>query len=295
MEQIFTPLFLDLLGIYILMGVSWYIPASCGQFSFGHCGLIGIAAYFSGAITMLFGLPLWIAVIAGMLVSCVVGMVFSMVGLKSKDIYAAIMTLALAQIAIVAFKAVPQTGGVMGFLVTPKVTPVIVWIGVAVCLIFVWRIEHSRLGRTFEAIKSSNIVSSTLGLNTTYYKLISFGIGGAFAGMAGVFYSHTVSFIEPSTFAIWLTVMSFTFALVGGWETMWGAVLGAIFLTFLLEIFRFANEWRQSIYALLIMIVLAFRPSGIITKYNIRKFESYLSMVSRKIIPARKNSARVSQ
>ena len=291
MEQFFTPLFLDLLGIYILMGVSWYIPASCGQFSFGHCGLIGIAAYLSGAITMLFGLPLWLAVVTGMLAACFAGMAFSMVGLKSKDIYAAIMTLALAQIAIVVFKALPATGGVMGFLVTPEVTPAIVWIGVAVCLIVVWRIEHSRLGRTFEAIKSSNIVSSTLGLNTTYYKLIAFGVGGAFAGLAGVFYSHTVSFIEPSTFAIWLTVMSFTFALVGGWETMWGAVLGAIFLTFLLEIFRFANEWRQSIYALLIMIVLAFRPSGIITGYNIRKLEKYLYDVGHKIILTSKKDA----
>jgi branched-chain amino acid transport system permease protein len=289
MEQIFTPLFLDLLGIYILMGVSWYIPASCGQFSFGHCGLIGIAAYLSGAITMLLGLPLWVAIAAGMLASCGAGMLFSAVGLKSKDIYAAIMTLALAQIAIVVFKALPQTGGVMGFLVDPKVTPQIVWIGVAICLIITWRIEHSRLGRTFEAIKSSNIVSSTLGLNTMYYKLISFGIGGAMAGLAGVFYSHTVSFIEPGTFAIWLTVMSFTFALVGGWETMWGAVLGAIFLTFLLEIFRFANEWRQLIYGLLIMIVLAFRPMGIITGSNMRKMEKYLSDVGHKILrPAKK-------
>lgn len=288
MEQVFTPLFLDLLGIYVLMGVSWYIPASCGQFSFGHCGLIGIAAYLSGALTMLFGMPLWVAIVAGMLASCATGMLFSMVGLKSKDMYAAIMTLALAQIAMVVFKALPETGGVMGFLVTQSVTPEIVWIGVAVCLIVTWRIEHSRLGRTYEAIKKSNVVSSTLGLNTTYYKLIAFGIGGAFAGLAGVFYAHTISFIEPTTFAIWLTIMSFTFALVGGWETMWGAVLGAIFLTFLLEIFRFANEWRQLIYALLILIVLAFRPTGMVTRQNMRQLEKSMVDLGRKLIPASK-------
>jgi branched-chain amino acid transport system permease protein len=269
-ENLTTPLFLDLLGINILLGVSWYIPASCGQFSFGHCGLIGIAAYLSGALTTLLGLPFSIAILAGIVVSGVTGALFSAIGLKSKDIYAAIMTLALAQIAVVAFKAISATGGIMGFLVTPKVTPSIVWAGVALCLLFTWRLERSRLGRTFEAIKTSNIVSATLGLNTTYFKILAFGIGGGMAGLAGVFYAHCISWIEPQTFTIWLTVMSFTFALVGGWETMWGAVLGAMLLTFLLEVFRFASIWRPLIYGLLIMIVLAFRPSGLITRENVR-------------------------
>ena len=67
-----TPLFLDLLGIYVLMGVSWYIPASCGQFSFGHAGLMGIAAYLSGAMTTLLGFPFYIALIAGMVMSCLI-------------------------------------------------------------------------------------------------------------------------------------------------------------------------------------------------------------------------------
>jgi branched-chain amino acid transport system permease protein len=265
-----TPLFLDLLGIYILMGVSWYIPASCGQFSFGQSGLIGIAAYLSGAMTTLLDLPFSLAIIAGMAISCIAGMIFSAVGLKSKDIYAAIMTLALAQIAIVVFKAIPITRGIMGFLVTPKVTPLMVWVAVVICLAFTWRLENSRLGRTFEAIKESNIVSATLGVNTTYFKIIAFGIGGAMAGLAGVFYAHCISWIEPHTFAIWLTVMSFTFAMVGGWETMWGAVAGAILLTFLLEVFRFASIWRPLIYGVLIIVVLAFRPSGLITRGNVR-------------------------
>jgi len=279
-ESFITPLFLDLLGIYILMGVSWYIPASCGQFSFGHCGLIGIAAYLSGALTTILGLPFFVALIAGMGISSLAGILFSAIGLKSKDVYAAIMTLALAQIAIVVFKAVPATGGVMGFLVVPKVTPVIVWVGVAFCLVFTWRLENSRLGRTFEAIKTSNIVSATLGLNTTYYKIVAFGIGGAMAGLAGVFYAHCISWIEPHTFALWVTVMSFTFALVGGWETMWGAVAGAIFLTFLLEIFRFAAVWRLLIYGLLIMIVLSFRPTGLITRGNVHSVGRLFSKVS---------------
>ncbi len=182
-----TPLFLDLLGIYVLMGVSWYIPASCGQFSFGHAGLMGIAAYLSGAMTTILGLPFSIALIAGMGISCLAGIVFSAVGLKSKDVYAAIMTLALAQIAVVVFKAMRATGGIMGFLVTPKVTPLIVWVAVVLCLVFTWRLENSRLGRTFEAIKSSNIVSSTLGLNTIYYKIIAFGLGGGLLAGLGFF------------------------------------------------------------------------------------------------------------
>ncbi|MCP4625505.1 MAG: branched-chain amino acid ABC transporter permease [bacterium] len=280
MSAFISPLFLDLLGIYILMGVSWYIPASCGQFSFGHCGLIGLAAYFSGALTTIYGLPLVIGLIAGMAISCLAGIVFSAIGLKSKDMYAAIMTLALAQIALVVFKIVPVTGGVMGFLVDAQVTPLIVWTGVIICLIFTWRVENSRLGRTFKAIKASNMVSGTLGLNTTYYKIIAFAIGGAMAGLAGVFYAHCISWIEPHTFAIWLTVVSFTFALVGGWETMWGAVVGAIFLTFLLEALRFFSEWRELIYGILVISVLNFRPTGLITTKNVRDFRQFISKFS---------------
>jgi branched-chain amino acid transport system permease protein len=290
-ENFTTPLFLDLLGINILLGVSWYIPASCGQFSFGHCGLIGIAAYLSGALTTLLGFPFSVSILAGMGVSGLAGGLFSAIGLKSKDIYAAIMTLALAQIAIVAFKAIPATGGVMGFLVTPKVTPSIVWSGVVLCLLFTWRLERSRLGRAFEAIKASNIVSATLGLNTTYFKILAFGLGGAMAGLAGVFYAHCISWIEPQTFTIWMTVMSFTFALVGGWETMWGAAAGALLLTFLLEAFRFANIWRPLIYGLLIMVVLAFRPSGLITRDNVRSAERLLS---RFFLSRRKENGKTS-
>jgi len=278
MSAFISPLFLDLLGIYILMGVSWYIPASCGQFSFGHCGLIGIAAYVSGALTTVFGLPLVVGIISGMAISCIAGIVFSAIGLKSKDMYAAIMTLALAQIALVVFKIVPVTGGVMGFLVEAKVTPLTVWIGVAICLIFTWRLENSRLGRIFQAIKASNMVSGTLGLNTTYYKIIAFAIGGAMAGLAGVFYAHCILWIEPHTFAIWLTVVSFTFALVGGWETMWGAVVGAILLTFLLEALRVFSQWRELIYGILVISVLNFRPTGLITKKNIRDLRQLISL-----------------
>jgi len=281
MEQFFTPLFLDLLGIYILMGVSWYIPASCGQFSFGHAGLIGLAAYLSGALTTIVGLPFALAVVAGMAISCLAGGFFSAVGLRSTDIYAAIMCLALAQIALVVFKSVPVTGGVMGFLVTPKATPRIVWLGVALCLLFTWRLENSRLGRTFEAIKESNKVSATLGINTTYYKIIAFAIGGAMAGLAGVFYAHSISWIEPHTFGIWLTVLSLTYALVGGWETMWGAVAGALLLTFLLEVFRFAQTWRLLIYGATIIVVLNFRPSGLITRNNVRAVGRIFSRISR--------------
>ena len=69
-------------------------------------------------------------------------MIFSAIGLKSKDAYAAIMTLALAQIAVVAFKAIPATGGVMGFLVNPIATPGTVWTGVLACLLFTYRLEN---------------------------------------------------------------------------------------------------------------------------------------------------------
>ena len=276
MDAFLSPLFLDLLGIYILMGVSWYVPASCGQFSFGHCGLIGIAAYLSGALTTLLGFSFPVALLAGMAASCFAGALFSAIGLKSKDMCAAIMTLALAQIATVVFKSVEVTGGVMGFLVEAKISPLTVWTGVAACLIVTWRIENSRLGRIFEAIKISNLVTATLGFNTTYYKIIAFSIGGAMAGMAGVFYAHCINWIEPQTFAIWLTVASFTYALVGGWETMWGAVAGAVFLTFLLEALRVFADWRGLVFGVLVIVVLNVRPMGLLTRKNVRDFSRLL-------------------
>src|SRR4030042_3367391 len=107
MDSFLTPLFLDVLGINTLFAVSWFIPATCGQFSFGHCGLIGLGSYLSGAMTTLMGLPFYMAVIAGMGISCLSGMLFSTIGLRSNDNTAAIMTLALAQIAVVVFKVLP--------------------------------------------------------------------------------------------------------------------------------------------------------------------------------------------
>ena len=102
------------------------------------------------------------------------------------------------------------------------------------------------------------------------------------AGLAGVLYAHCISWIEPNTFGLWLTVMAFTFTLVGGWETMWGPVAGAIFLTLLLEVFRFAAVWRQLIYGSLTIVVLFFRPSGLLTRSTVSSVEQLFSKIRIK-------------
>ena len=138
---------------------------------------------------------------------------------------------------------------------------------------FFIRQKNSRVGRAFSAINMDEDAASSMGVNVTYYKVLSFTQGAIISGFAGALYAHVMSYISPGDFSYHRVVEVLTYTVFGGSEVVIGAVFGAISLTLLPELLRVISEYRYMIYGLLMVAMMYYRPQGIIDQHMIRWFK----------------------
>lgn len=278
----------------IILAISVYVPLSSGQLSLGSAGFMGIGAYTSALLTINFDLPIYVGVIAGALVAGVLGILIGIPALRLSGIYLAIATLGLGEVIRVIFinwesltkgavglSGVPQIGreiltfardlgfdpATIGlknnqfvflsiFIILLIITVFIIW--------FVMRQKKSRVGRAFSSIEMDEKAAESMGINITYFKVLSFTQGAFFAGLAGALFAHVMGYISPSDFAYHRAVEILIFTVFGGSEVILGSVFGAFFLTIMPEFLRAVAEYRYIIYGILLIILMAVRPQGII-------------------------------
>ena len=289
--------------INILLALSVYIPLSSGQLSLGSAGFMGIGAYTSTLLTIHYDLPIFLGVMVGGAVAGMVGIIIGVPSLRLSGVFLAIATLGFGEVMRVIFinmesvtqgavgiSGVPQIGRsilefmkgigfdpmVLGlrnnqfaylavFLVLLVITILVVW--------FVHRQKTSRVGRAFASIQMDERAAEAMGINLTYFKVLSFAQGAVLAGFAGALFAHVMGYISPSDFAYHRAVEILIFTVFGGSEVILGSIFGAIFLTWLPEILRFISEYRYIIYGILLIIIMAVRPQGIIDAHLIKKFK----------------------
>ena len=253
------------LGINLILALSLYFPLSAGQLSLGQGGFMAIGAYLSAWLTATHGWPWPPAFAAGALAAGVVGALVGLPALRVRGIYLVLMTMAFGEIVRVFFLNFSPTGAAQGFRGMPFVTslPVVAGLAVAVAVLAA-RTASSRMGRAFAAINRDELAAEVVGIDVIRAKLASFTVGAVVAGLAGALWAHYVQFIEPEEFGFARSVMPFTFVVVGGIETFWGALVGAAVLTLLPEWLRFLKEWRLALYGLAMLAVMIVRPQGLI-------------------------------
>jgi branched-chain amino acid transport system permease protein len=253
------------LGINLILALSLYFPLSAGQLSLGQGGFMAIGAYASSWLTAALGWPWPVAFVLGAAVAGVVGALVGLPALRVRGIYLVLMTMAFGEIVRVFFLNFAPTGAAQGFRGMPFVTglPLVAALAVVVAVLAA-RTAGSRMGRAFAAINRDELAAEVIGVDVTRAKLVSFTVGAVVAGMAGALWAHYVQFIEPEEFGFARSVMPFTFVVVGGIETFWGAIVGAAVLTLLPEWLRFLKEWRLALYGLAMLAVMIVRPQGLI-------------------------------
>ena len=128
---------------------------------------------------------------------------------------------------------------------------------------FLNAIESSRVGMTFLSVQQSEPLSESIGVNTSGFRVLAFSIGGFFAGLAGAFYSHYVSAIAPGSFGFLLAIYIFIYMVVGGTQKSSGPIVGAIFLTLVPELSRWAKEYEPFIFAVILLLVIFFLRGGL--------------------------------
>lgn len=269
-------------GVNIMMTLSLnVVNGFTGQFSIGHAGFMSLGAYGSAIITTLILKPsvipasmqipvFLLSLFVGGLVAAMVGYLIGLPTLKLKGDYLAIVTLAFGEIVRAGLRLIEPIGAARGMIGVPNYANLgWIFLFVALTLFFVRNIIYSRFGRAWIAIRDNEIAAETMGIDSTRYKILSFTFSAFIAGVAGGLYAHVVSFIQPDTFSFVKSSDLLVFLYAGGSGSLTGSIVGALLLTSLPEALRFLASWRLVIYALVLVIVMLYRPKGLTGGYEL--------------------------
>lgn len=306
--ELINPYYLQVMSfilINIILGVSIYITLSTGQLSLGHAGFMSIGAYTSAILTINFNFPLVIGMLCGALLTGLVGLLIAIPTLRLQGVYLAIATLGFGEVIRVLFVNWENlTGGAVGISSIPHMGReflkglegigfeasmlglknnqfislsvfLLLLLGTMMIIAFFTRQHNSRIGRAYTAIKMDESAAEAMGVNITYYKVLAFSQGAMLAGFAGALYAHITAYISPADFGYHRAVEILIFAVFGGSEIIWGPIFGAIFLTAMPEFLRAVSEYRYMIYGIILIVMMAFRPQGLIDYQMIYKLNRW--------------------
>ena len=262
-----------LVGINIIMATSLnLITGFTGQLSIGHAAFMSIGAYASALVTLKLGFPFIASLLCGALVAGFFGILIGVPTLKLKGDYLAIATLGFGEIVRIVFLNLEITGGAVGLRGIPKITTLL-WVVIAVLLtlFFLNRILKSRVGRAFIAIREDETAAESMGINTTYYKIVSFGVGAFFAGLGGGLFSHYFQYIHPGSFGFLRSIEHLCMVVLGGLGNLWGSVIGAAALTAIPELLRASADYRQLFYGAILVIMMRVRPQGLLGETSVSR------------------------
>ena len=278
-----------LVGINIIMASSLnLITGFTGQLSIGHAAFMSVGAYASALVTLKLGLPFFVSLLCGGLVAAFFGILIGIPTLKLKGDYLAIATLGFGEIVRIVFLNLEITGGAVGLRGIPKDTTLLwVIISVLVTLFVLYRIIRSRVGRALIAIREDETAAESMGINTTYYKILAFGVGAFFAGLGGGLFSHYFRYIQPNSFGFLKSIEYLCMVVLGGLGNMWGSIIGAAALTAIPEFLRASADYRQLFYGAILVIMMRLRPQGIMgeeifSKSNLAE-SSFLSKLKLRL------------
>ena len=278
-----------------------------GQIALGHAGFMAVGAYTSALVTKAIGLgikagtiaplpPLvqfFIGMVCGALAAALFGLVVGIPALRLRGDYLAIITLGFGEIIRVVIQNLPFAGGkglangqagqaLIGIM---RMNDIYILMLVAmICVATMIAFVRSKFGRDIMAIRDDDIASSSTGLNTTYYKVLTFTVSAFFAGVAGAIYAHRgLGTLQHSDFTFLKSTEYVIMVVLGGMGSMTGSVVAAIILSVLPEALRAFSEYRMLVYSVLLVLMMIFRPIGLFGSYE---FSLYQLLTRRRRKPA---------
>ena len=263
-------LFLNIvsIGINIILAVSLnLITGFTGQFSLGHAAFMAIGAYTSGIITAKLGLPFIVGIIAAALFAAIAGLLIGIPTLRLKGDYLAIATLGFGEIVRIIGLNWDYIGGAMGLNDIPRYTNW-TWLFafIVITIVIISNFINSYNGRAVISIKEDEIASTSMGVNTSYYKVLVFSMGAFFAGIAGALYANYFYFIKPDSFGFMKSVDILVIVVLGGLGNIKGSVISAIALSLISLSLQGMASLRMVIYAVILFVMMVYKPQKLFTK-----------------------------
>lgn len=271
--------------IYAMLGLGLNVVVGyCGLLDLGYAAFYAVGAYTTALLTTQAHVSFWISLVAGAVVAAIFGIIIGAPTLRLHSDYLAIVTLGFGEITRIAATNLNWTGGPNGIYGIPK--PLIgslhlrtgidlYYLGLAfllVVLFFVSRLGSSRVGRAWTFIREDEAAAQSMGVNLVQYKLLAYIVGAIIGGLAGSFYAVKMSVINPESFTFMQSINILMVVILGGMGRNAGVLLGAVVLIALPELLRSFDHWRMVVYAIGLLLLMRFRPQGIIgLKTRIRK------------------------
>jgi branched-chain amino acid transport system permease protein len=254
-----------LICINIILAVSLnLITGFTGQFSIGHAGFMAVGAYMSAVLTVKLGMPFIAGIFAGAAAAAFLGFAIGLPTLRLKGDYLAIATLGLGEIIRITILNIPYVGGASGLMGIPRYTT-FTWafFSMVITILVIKNFINSSHGRACISIRENEIAAEAMGIDTTKYKVISFTVGAAFAGVAGGLFSHYFYIAHPASFTFMKSFDILTMVVLGGMGSISGSITAAILLTFISAAMASYPEWRMVVYSLMLIILMIYRPQGL--------------------------------
>jgi branched-chain amino acid transport system permease protein len=281
------------IGLNLVLGYT-------GQLNLAHAGFMAIGAYTVGILTVDHGVPYWIAFLLAGFVAAAVGFAAGIVSLRLKSHFFAIFTLCVGFIIyLIIEKADRLTHGTVGIAAIPApagIGPIqftstipqyyLVFAFLVLSLWLMSRIVNSLLGRSFIAIRNSEELAETLGINLMRTKVLAFVLSTFYAGVAGALYAGFVRFLGPDLAREHHTFDMMAFILVGGIGTLFGPVLGAVLLTWVTQSLQFLQDYRMIVFGPLLILLVMYFPQGIIGFYRTQRARRAAASEARPVRPS---------
>ena len=266
-------------GIDVILAVSLnVVNGFTGQFSIGHAGFMAVGAYTAAKITMalrgvqILGLSaaisdqvfFFFALAAGMVAAAIAGLLVGIPSLRLRGDYLAIVTLGFNEIIRVIIENTKFLGQATGISGLPPLTN-FVWVGMGAIatVMMAKRLVGSTHGRALLAIREDEVAAEAMGVNTTGYKVRAFVIASSFAGLAGGLLVHLLQLCTPRSFTFIKSFEVVVMVVLGGLGSITGSIVAALGLRIALEGLREFAEYRMVLYALLLIVLMLARPTGL--------------------------------
>ena len=263
--------------IYICLGLGLNIVVGlAGLLDLGYIAFYGVGAYTYALMSLHYGMSFWLCLPVAGLTAAIAGCIVGYPTLRMRGDYLAIVTLGFGEIVRLIFNNwMDLTNGPNGILGIPR--PEIFGFGLSklwmlyyviltiavFTILAVYRLNFSRIGRAWEAIREDETAAELMGVNTFLLKLLAYAMGAVFAGFAGAFFAARMRFVGPESFTFLESAMVLAMVVLGGMGSIPGVILGVLALVALPEVFREFELYRMLVFGGVMTLMMLIRPAGL--------------------------------
>jgi len=266
-----------ILCLSIIYAYGIFLPAASGQLNLGAAGFITLGAYASGWFNLSdgLGLPLYASIALSMLFTGAISFMIAFPILRTRGVYMVLATFAFAEVVSGLTINMEFLGAAAGMPVDDHVPVTGLVIAAIAVILFGFYFMSTRLGLALRSIHDDESVSILFGVNVRLAKVAAFTVGGMLMGLGGALYGHHYNYIEAQAFNVLLSIYILLYVLLGGTQTAWGPLVGAIFFTVVPELIRnlaieIGSSWladsRFIFFGGFIVLMMVVRPEGVVTR-----------------------------